>query len=128
MNFSELNGGTAIQINDFDIRDINEESAEIIKGYLYENVVVVLKRQDRTPANYTNFINHIGPIANWNQFNFNPEIELIENLGNEKIVYMKKEEHQLSAKIPSNIEIGNKIGFDQNDIFIFDENGKRLKS
>ena len=43
MNFSELNGGTAIQINDFDIRDINEESAEIIKGYLYENVVVVLK-------------------------------------------------------------------------------------
>lgn len=72
MNFSELNGGTAIQINDFDIRDINEESAEIIKGYLYENVVVVLKRQDRTPANYTNFINHIGPIANWNQFNFNP--------------------------------------------------------
>ena len=25
-------------------------------------------------------------------------------------------------------EIGNKIGFDLNDIFIFDENGKRLKS
>ena len=63
-----------------------------------------------------------------NQFTFNPEIELIENLGNEKIAYMKKEQHQLSAKIPSNIEIGNKIGFDLNDIFIFDENGKRLKS
>jgi len=63
-----------------------------------------------------------------NQFSFNPEIELIENLGNEKIAYMKKDEHQLSAKIPSNIEIGNKIGFDLNDIFIFDENGKRLKS
>ena len=63
-----------------------------------------------------------------NQFSFNPEIELIENLGNEKIAYMKKEQHQLSAKIPSNIEIGNKIGFDLNDIFIFDENGKRLKS
>ena len=61
-----------------------------------------------------------------NQFSFNPEIELIENLGNEKIAYMKKEEHQLSAKIPSNIQIGNKIGFDLNDIFIFDENGKRL--
>jgi len=59
---------------------------------------------------------------------FNPEIELIENLGNEKIAYMKKEQHQLSAKIPSNIEIGSKIGFDLNDIFIFDENGKRLKS
>ena len=62
------------------------------------------------------------------QFTFNPEIELIENLGNEKIVYMKKDEHQLSAKIPSNIEVGNSIGFDLNDIFIFDENGNRLKS
>ena len=59
MNFSELNGGTAVQINDFDIRDINEESAEIIKGHLYEHTVVVIKRQDRTPANYTNFISHI---------------------------------------------------------------------
>ena len=62
------------------------------------------------------------------QFTFNPEIELIENLGNEKIVYMKKEEHQLSAKIPSNIETSNSIGFDLKDIFIFDQNGKRLKS
>ena len=70
---------------------------------------------------------HLKAIHN-TKFTFNPEIELIENLGNEKIAYMKKEEHQLSAKIPSNIEIGNKIGFDLNDIFIFDENGKRLKS
>ena len=67
--------------------------------------------------------------ANQNtKFTFNPEIELIENLGNEKIVYMKKDEHQLSAKIPSNVEIGSSIGFDPNDIFIFDENKKRLKS
>ena len=67
--------------------------------------------------------------ANQNtKFTFNPEIELIENLGNEKIVYMKKDEHQLSAKIPSNVEIGSSIGFDPNDIFIFDENRKRLKS
>jgi ABC-type sugar transport system ATPase subunit len=67
--------------------------------------------------------------ANQNtQFTLNPEIELIENLGNEKIVYMKKDEHQLSAKIPSSVEIGNSIGFDLNDIFIFDENGNRLKS
>ena len=41
---------------------------------------------------------------------------------------MKKNEHQLSAKVPSNIEIGNKIGFDLSDLFIFDENGNRLKS
>jgi len=70
---------------------------------------------------------HLKAIQN-TKFTFNPEIELIENLGNEKIVYMKKDEHQLSAKIPSNVEIGSSIGFDLNDIFIFDENGKRVKS
>ena len=32
------------------------------------------------------------------------------------------------AKIPSNVEIGSSMGFDLNDIFIFDENGKRVKS
>ena len=41
---------------------------------------------------------------------------------------MKKDEYQISAKIPSNVEIGNSIGFDINDIFIFDENGNRMKS
>ena len=63
-----------------------------------------------------------------NQFSFNPEIELIENLGNEKIAYMKKDEYQLSAKIPSNVEISNSIGFDLKDILVFDQNGKRVKS
>ena len=63
-----------------------------------------------------------------NQFTFNPEIELIENLGNEKIAYMKYDEHQLSAKIPSDDEISNTIGFDLKDIFLFDQNGKRVKS
>ena len=63
-----------------------------------------------------------------NQFTFNPEIELIENLGNEKIAYMKYDEYQLSAKIPSSDEISNTIGFDLKDIFLFDQNGKRVKS
>ena len=70
---------------------------------------------------------HLKPSQN-SQFTFNPEIELIENLGNEKITYMKKDEYQLSAKIPSNIEIGNSMGFDMNDIFIFDIDGKRVNS
>ena len=72
MNFKLLNDGVAIQINDFDIRDIDEESAELIKDKLKKHTIVVLKRQDRTPATYTNFVRHIGKIANWNQFNFDP--------------------------------------------------------
>ena len=41
---------------------------------------------------------------------------------------MKQDEHQLSAKISSNLEIRNSIGFDVKDIFVFDQNGKRIKS
>ena len=67
-------------------------------------------------------------ISNETKFKFSPEIDIIENLGNEKIVYMKKDNHQLSAKISSGTEIGNSFGFDLQNIFIFNENGKRIKS
>ena len=63
-----------------------------------------------------------------NEFKFTPEIDIIENLGNEKIVYMKKDNHQLSAKISSSSEIKNTFGFDLKDVFIFNEKGKRIKS
>ena len=62
-----------------------------------------------------------------NDFTFNSEVELIENLGNEKIVYIKKDKNQLSAKIPSNIEIIDKIGFNYKDLLIFDKNQIRIK-
>ena len=62
------------------------------------------------------------------QYSFNPEIELIENLGNEKIIYLKQDEYQLSAKISSNLQISNSIGFDVKDVFVFDQNGKRIQS
>jgi ABC-type sugar transport system ATPase subunit len=111
------------------ILDVNEENI------FSENTIKLLGNDikfDKLKLNKTKHFVGIRPEhlkANQNtQFTFNPEIELIENLGNEKIAYMKKDEHQLSAKIPSNVEIGNSIGFDLNDIFIFDENGNRLKS
>ena len=62
-----------------------------------------------------------------NDFTFNPEIELIENLGNEKIVYMQKDKNQLSSKIPSNIEVSDTIGFNYQDLLIFDKNKIRIK-
>ncbi len=60
-------------------------------------------------------------------FTFNPEVELIENLGNEKIVYIKKDKKQLSAKIPSNVTITDTIGFNYKDLLIFDKNQIRIK-
>ncbi len=63
-----------------------------------------------------------------NEYSFNPKVDLIENLGNEKIAYIKIDQHEISAKISSKNTIDNKIGFNSKDIFVFDENGQRLKS
>ena len=63
-----------------------------------------------------------------NEYNFNPKVDLIENLGNEKIAYIKIDQYEISAKISGKNNIDNKLGFNSKDIFVFDENGKRLKS
>ena len=111
------------------ILEVNEENV------VSENTIKILGNEiqfDKLKLNKSKHFVGIRPEhlkANQNtKFTFNPEIELIENLGNEKIVYIKKDEYQLSAKIPSNVEIGSSIGFDLDDIFIFDADGKRVKS
>ncbi len=67
-------------------------------------------------------------VSDNSEYKFNPKIELIENLGNEKIAYIKIDNHDISAKIPSQNTIGNQIGFSSKNIFVFDENGTRLRS
>jgi ABC-type sugar transport system ATPase subunit len=62
------------------------------------------------------------------EYKFSPKVDLVENLGNEKIVYIKMDQYEISAKIPSNHTIENTVGFNSKDIFVFDENGKRIKS
>tara|TARA_Y200000002_G_scaffold342096_1_gene313757 strand:+ start:168 stop:1223 length:1056 start_codon:yes stop_codon:yes gene_type:complete len=67
-------------------------------------------------------------ISDDSEYKFKPKIELVENLGNEKIIYIKKDNYEISIKIPSKNNIQNTIGFNLKDIFVFDENGKRIKS
>ena len=62
------------------------------------------------------------------EYKFNPKVDLVENLGNEKIVYIKMDQYEISAKIPSHHTIKNIIGFNSKNIFVFDGNGKRIKS
>ena len=62
------------------------------------------------------------------QYKFKPNIDLTENLGNEKIAYIKIDGNEISAKIPSQNEIIDQIGFDLKDIFVFDETGTRVRS
>ena len=67
-------------------------------------------------------------ISDNSEYKFNPKIDLIENLGNEKIAYIKIDNYDISAKIPSQNTIGNQIGFSSKNIFVFDENRVRLRS
>ncbi len=67
-------------------------------------------------------------VSDNSEYKFNPKIELIENLGNEKIAYIKIDNHDISAKIPSQNTIGNQLGFSSKNIFVFDENGNRVRS
>ena len=67
-------------------------------------------------------------VSDENEYKFEPTIDLIENLGNEKIAYIKTNQYEISAKIPSQISIGNTIGFNSKNIFVFDENGKRIRA
>ena len=62
------------------------------------------------------------------EYKFSPKVDLVENLGNEKIVYIKMDQYEISAKIPSNHSIENTVGFNSKDIFVFDENGIRIKT
>ena len=67
-------------------------------------------------------------VSDNSEYKFNPKVELIENLGNEKIAYIKIDNQDISAKISSQTKIGNQIGFSSKNIFVFDENGIRLRS
>ena len=59
---------------------------------------------------------------------FEPKIDLIENLGNEKIAYIKFGNYEISAKIPSQNTIDKVIGFSLKNIYVFDKNGKRVRA
>jgi len=67
-------------------------------------------------------------ISNDCEYKFKPKIDLTENLGNEKIAYIKIDGQDISAKIPTQNNTIDQIGFNKRNIFVFDENGNRVRS
>ena len=65
-------------------------------------------------------------MSNESQCKFKPKIDIVENLGNEKIIYMSNNNFEISAKVSSQINFENELKFDSKDIFIFDEKGNRI--
>lgn len=72
MEIKDLKNGVAVQIDNFDIKDITPESAKKINDITKDKTVVVIKKQDRTSATFAHFVSLLGPICNWTQFNFDP--------------------------------------------------------
>ncbi len=66
-------------------------------------------------------------VSTENEYKFKPKFDLIENLGNEKIAYIKTDNHEISAKIPSQNLIRDTISFNSSSVFVFDEKGKRIR-
>ena len=117
-------GTPKMNILEIDEKDIKSENIiKVLSNELTLNEVKLEKRKHFVGIRPEHL-----KINSQTEFKFTPEIDIIENLGNEKIVYMKKDNHQLSAKISSSSEIKNTFGFDLKNIFIFNENGKRIKS
>ena len=48
MKITELKNNLAVQIDDFDIKDITPENAKKINDITKDRTVVVIKKQDRT--------------------------------------------------------------------------------
>ena len=57
----------AVEIADFDIREVTIEQAHEIRDVLRKELIVVIREQDRDPLNYAKLIHHIGGICNWDQ-------------------------------------------------------------
>jgi alpha-ketoglutarate-dependent taurine dioxygenase len=72
MHITEIKNGVAVEIENFDIRNIDENSAKQIYSTLTNNIIVVLKHQPKDPGHFTNFVLHLGEIANFKQFYWHP--------------------------------------------------------
>jgi alpha-ketoglutarate-dependent taurine dioxygenase len=72
MYINNIKNGVAAEIKDFKISEFSVDEASKVKETLHNNLIVVLKKQPTEPAYFTNFVKHIGPIANFTQFFWDP--------------------------------------------------------
>ena len=75
MQFQNLNNGVAVKVNNVDISNISDDDVHGIKELLHNNLIVVLKKQNRLPYYFVNFIERIGTVANYRQMIYTKEGE-----------------------------------------------------
>ena len=74
MHVKSLNG-VATQIDDVDIVDLSVDDAQFIRDTLRKKLIVVLKKQNKLPYHFVNFIEKIGTVANYRQMIYTKEGE-----------------------------------------------------
>ena len=70
MKTNLIKNGVAIEACDVNISKMSSNDYNTIKNLLHKHLVVVIKNQTSNPWEYTRFIENIGNIANYNQFQF----------------------------------------------------------
>jgi len=73
MNIVEIKNGCAVEIKDVKIQNLTINDKKQIQNLLFRYGVVVIREQTTNPAEYTRFVNDIGPIYEfdelmWTQF------------------------------------------------------------
>jgi len=73
MKLTSINNGVALQIDEFDITCASKNDINKVLEHLKKNLIVVIKKQDKSPAFFTNFVSNLGPISNYTQFRWDPK-------------------------------------------------------
>ena len=119
---AEFIGTPKMNIIKLDKKKINSDTINffnnhiMLEGYNLENVAFLGIRPE-----------HID-IGDKNNIKLEIKVDLIENLGFEKIIYTSVENQELRIKtVEKNVTNLKKISFSTNNIYLFDENRNRLR-
>ena len=77
MKVELVNNGCAVEIKDVEIETLTLEQKKEIQSLLYRYGIIVLRGQTKNPAEYTRFVNDVGPILEYNELMWTQYGELI---------------------------------------------------
>jgi alpha-ketoglutarate-dependent taurine dioxygenase len=66
LNYTDHN--THIEIHNFDVTTVTVEEMQELQQLLYKYLIVVIKNQDTDPRKFARLMDHMGPLANVNQW------------------------------------------------------------
>lgn len=85
INFTDHN--THIEVHDFDVTSVSVEEMLELQQLLYKHLIVVIKDQDTDPRKFARLMDHMGPLANVNQWATTRYGDFVEEIPNHRPDY-----------------------------------------